>query len=115
MMWQSNVDCMGYLSHKEQPPPRTLQAYLWPYRATSLIRKRTPPGTPVAVQKDDRLPAGKPEEIHPIEKVFSSDTMYFLMSLGSQLPHKNVNSMFSLVIVKCKLTILWGSRLSKTD
>ena len=38
----------------------------------------------------------------------------YQLVLESQLPHKTVNLTFQLVIVNNKLTILWGSWLSKT-
>ena len=37
-----------------------------------------------------------------------------VLVLESRLPHKTVNLLFQLVLVNNKLTIVWGSRLSKT-
>ena len=38
-----------------------------------------------------------------------ADTVYLFIGLKSQLTHKTVNLIFQLVIVDCKLTILWES------
>ena len=40
--------------------------------------------------------------------VVKADTLYSLISLGSQLPHKTVDLISQLVIVSNKLTLLRG-------
>ena len=86
---------------------------------TSLIRERPPLGTyskstPRALWwfwggKVRATPVLRQALKAENEAVFSSDTIYSLMSLKKgQLPRKTVNFIFQLVMVNNKLTILWG-------
>ena len=87
----------GYLAHKKQPPPsdhcKTLGIVLmWgPRRGRGVLMKEVP--LCVAFLQGQLI----------------SHNVFIMSFCKSQFPHKSVNLLFVLVIVKDELMDLWGS------
>ena len=87
-------------------PQRNLQGYLAHKTQGFLAHKKQG----YLAHKKDAV-VGHVHRLRPIpcHSLYLTQCIYQLISEENQFPHKTVNSIFQVVIVKTKLTILWES------